>query len=234
MGGLEGLLDLLFPPKCPFCGKLVGKGEPVCLACRKDLPWLEGMSVRHPVELTAGCASALRYQDRVRKAVHDYKFNGRSARSRSFGPLIARAVEEQAWHIDLVSWPSLSPKRLRKRGYDQGELLAREVGKALALPVMRTLDKEERPAQSTVKGEAARRANLLGAYTAHHPEEFQGKVVLLVDDVLTTGATLSECAKTLLLAGAERVACATLARAEKGRQQAERGGKTSVFTSFPL
>ena len=122
MRGAEALLDLLFPPKCPFCGRLVGKGEAVCPECRRDLPWLEGMSVRHPVELTAGCASALRYQDKVRKAVHDYKFNGRSARSRSFGPLIARVVEEQAWHIDLVSWPSLSPKRLRNRGYDQGEL----------------------------------------------------------------------------------------------------------------
>lgn len=222
MRGAEALLDLLFPPKCPFCGRLVGKGEAVCPECRRDLPWLEGMSVRHPVELTAGCASALRYQDKVRKAVHDYKFNGRSARSRSFGPLIARVVEEQAWHIDLVSWPSLSPKRLRNRGYDQGELLAREVGKALALPVVRTLDKEERPAQSTIEGEAARRANLLGAYTAHEPEVLQGKSVLLVDDVLTTGATLSECARTLLLAGAERVACATLARAEKGGNRKEK------------
>ena len=102
MRGAEALLDLLFPPKCPFCGRLVGKGEAVCPECRRDLPWLEGMSVRYPVELTAGCASALRYQDKVRKAVHDYKFNGRSARSRSFGPLIARVVEEQAWHIDLA------------------------------------------------------------------------------------------------------------------------------------
>lgn len=214
----EMLLDLLFPPKCPFCGKLVGKGEGVCPDCRRDLPWLTGAAVRRPVELTGGCVSALRYQDKVRKAVHDFKFNGASGRSRAFGPLIAEKVAEQGWHIDLVSWPSLSKRRLRKRGYDQAGLLAREVGKVLSLPAVRTLDKEDRPAQSSVEGEAARRANLLGAYSACDEAAVRGKRVLLVDDVLTTGATLSECAKTLLLAGAEGVVCATLARAEKGRQ----------------
>ena len=91
--------------------------------------------------------------------------------------------------------------------------MAREVGKNLGLPVIRTLDKGERPAQSGLEGEAARRANLLGAYTAVTPEKYSGKTILLIDDVVTTGATLSECAKTLRLAGAGKVLCATLAKA---------------------
>ena len=77
----------------------------------------------------------------------------------------------------------------------------------------RTLHKEERPAQSGIQGEGERRANLLGAYTAVGAEGFQGKTVLLIDDVVTSGATLSECAKTLRTAGAKSVLCATLARA---------------------
>ncbi len=210
---LETLWDLLYPPKCPFCGRLLDKGELLCPACQRELPWLTGPAGERAVELTQGCVSALRYQDKVREAVHTYKFSGASARSRAFGSLIAQCVADHGCAAQLISWPSLSSKRLRQRGYDQAELLAREVGKALGLPVVKTLKKANRPAQSGIEGEAQRRANVLGAYTAVNTEEFSGKKILLVDDVLTTGATLSECAKILRLAGADSVFCATLARA---------------------
>lgn len=213
MSVLDRLMDLLFPPKCPFCGRLLERGELVCPDCQKELPWLSGAGAETKVELTAGCVSALRYQDKVRDAIHGYKFQGRSGRSGLFGLLIAQTVSDHGLTADLVSWPSLSPKRLRRRGYDQGELLARQVGKELGLPVIRTLDKADRPAQSGLEGEAQRRANLLGAYTALSPEQFRGRSVLLIDDVVTTGSTLSECAGTLRLAGAGKVLCATLAKA---------------------
>lgn len=215
MSSLDWLLDLLFPPKCPFCGKLLEKGVLLCPDCQRDLPWLVGGAAETKVELTKGCVSALRYEDKVRSAIHSYKFKGYSARSVPFGVLVAQAVRDHDLTADLVSWPSLSKKRLRQRGYDQAELLAREVGKRLGLPVFRTLDKADRPAQSGLEGEAARRANLLGAYTALAPERFAGKTILLIDDVVTTGATLAECAKTLRLAGAAEVVCATLAKAGK-------------------
>lgn len=212
---LEGVLDLLFPPKCPFCGALLEKGELWCPECQKELPWLTGTAREKKVELTDGCISVLRYENKVREAVHRYKFSGRQGYSRAFGALIAQAALDHGLTADLVSWPSLSKRRLRERGYDQGELLAREVGTRLDLPVLRTVNKSHRPAQSGVEDKDERKANLLGAYTAVGAENFQGKIVLLVDDVLTTGATLSECAKTLLLAGAGKVVCVTLSRAGK-------------------
>ncbi len=212
---LDWVLDLLFPPKCPFCGRLLEKGELLCPDCQRGLPWLEGRAGETEVELTAGCISALRYEDKVRSAIHGYKFDGRSARSVAFGALTAQAVGDHGITADLVSWPSLSKKRLRQRGYDQAELLAREVGRRLGLSVLRTVDKRERPAQSGIQGEAARRANLLGAYVPVEPGNFEGRIILLVDDVVTSGATLAECAKTLRLAGAERIFCATLAKAGK-------------------
>ncbi len=212
---LDWVLDLLFPPKCPFCGRLLEKGELLCPDCQRGLPWLEGRAGETEVELTAGCVSALRYEDKVRSAIHGYKFDGRSARSVAFGAMTAQAVGDHGITADLVSWPSLSKKRLRQRGYDQAELLAREVGRRLGLSVLRTVDKRERPAQSGIQGEAARRANLLGAYVPVEPGNFEGRIVLLVDDVVTSGATLAECAKTLRLAGAERIFCATLAKAGK-------------------
>lgn len=216
MPGFNALLDLLFPPKCPFCGALLGEEDLPCPACRRDLPWLRGPASERMVELTAGCVSALRYQDKVRQAIHGYKFGGLSARSQLFGSLIAQALRGRDVTGDLVTWPSLSPKRLRKRGYDQAQLLALRVGEELGLPVVRTLRKADRPAQSGISEEARRRANLLGAYTALSPENFKGKTVLLIDDVVTTGATLSECAKVLQLAGSGRICCATLARAGAG------------------
>lgn len=215
MGFCDRLLDLLFPPKCPFCGKLLEGEALLCPECQRDLPWLEGGQGETRVELTAGCVSALRYEDKVRCAIHGYKFSGRSGRSRAFGAFIAQAAADRGLAADLVTWPSLSRKRLRQRGYDQGELLAREVGKRLGLPVLRTLKKEDRPAQSGLQGEAERRANLLGAYTALARESVADKTVLLVDDVVTTGSTLSECARTLRMAGAKEVLCATLAKAGK-------------------
>lgn len=217
MSILDLILDLLFPPKCPFCGTVLEKDEILCKTCQRELPWLKESEQKSTVELTAGCVSALRYQESVRTAIHGYKFRGKRGRCRVFGKIVAQAVHDSDFvgEIDLISFPSVSKKRLRKRGYDQAELLARVVGRELNLPVIRTVNKAHRPAQSGLSDPAQRRANLLGAYTAVDPQKFAGKTLLLVDDVLTSGATLSECAKTLRLAGAERVFCATLARAGK-------------------
>lgn len=213
MPALDVFLDLLYPPKCPFCGALLEKGDLLCPDCQRDLPWLTGPAGEKRVELTGGCVSALRYEGKVRESIHGYKFGGKSARSRAFGAMISQAITDHELTADLVSWPSLSARRLRKRGYDQAELLAREVSKALDLPLVCTLEKTDRPAQSGIDDESARRANLLGAYTAVNVGNFTGKTVLLIDDIVTTGATLTECAKTLRLAGAKGVVCATLARA---------------------
>lgn len=212
---LKEILDLLYPPKCPFCGKLLEKGDLLCPECQSGLPWLSGAAAERKVELTEGCVSVVEYDERVKRGVHGFKFHGKPARGETFGLLIAQAVREKGLTAELVSWPPLSKRRFRRRGYDQAQLLAEKVGEELALPVVRTLEKKERPAQSGIRSGAARRANLIGAYTAVNTETFRGRRVLLVDDVLTTGATLAECAKTLRLAGAEAVACATLARAKE-------------------
>ena len=88
----ERLWDLLFPPKCPFCGRLLEKGTLLCPDCQRDLPWLAGTAAETQVELTEGCVSALRYQDKVRTAIHAYKFRGRSARSKPFGILLSQSL----------------------------------------------------------------------------------------------------------------------------------------------
>ncbi|MGE9970337.1 ComF family protein [Candidatus Pseudoscillospira sp. SGI.172] len=214
MPTIDFLWDLLFPPKCPFCGRILERsGDLLCPDCQRELPWLTGPEGEKAVDFTTGCVAPLRYQDRVRDAVCAYKFGGKSARSRALGALVAQCVSDHGGSADLISWPPLSRKRLRQRGYDQARLLAEEVGKALGLPVEATLTKREVPAQSGLTEEAERRANVRGAYAALDPERVRDKRVLLVDDVVTSGSTLSECACILRLAGASEVSCAVLARA---------------------
>lgn len=212
------LLDLVFPPKCPFCGKLLDNPRaPVCPACQPKLPWLTGPGSRRDVECSDGCWSPLAYRDRVPEAVRRYKFTRVRAYAAPFGLLMAQCMQDQPdIQADMVTWAPLSRARLRERGFDQAELLARTVGGHLALPVVRTLDKTRHTqAQSVLKQESARQANALGAYSLRPDLCLQGKRLILVDDVVTSGATLGECARLLRQAGAGKIWCLTLAQARE-------------------
>lgn len=212
------LLDLLYPPKCPFCQTLLQKGEAhLCARCQRDLPWLSGPEAEQGGEYFALCVSPLRYQGAVRDSFHRYKFGGVLCYAPFYGTLMAQCAQNHLdgrW--DLITWAPLSPKRRRKRGYDQAELLAQAMAKTLgtkALPLLRKTRHTD--AQSGKTGDSARRANVLGVYQVTDPTRIAGKRVLLVDDIVTTGSTLAECARALCTAGAAEVVCATLARARK-------------------
>lgn len=214
---IDALWDLLFPAKCPFCHRLLREEEKLlCARCQRELPWCPGPAGEQKVEFLDGCVSALWYRDGVRDGVHRFKFSGRSGYAGCFGLLMAQSVQD-AWgdvRFDGVTWAPLSKQRLRRRGYDQAGLLAREAAARLELPVVSTLQKvRHTAAQSGLDEDGSRRANVLGAYESLPGADVAGKVLLLCDDVVTTGATLSECARILRTAGAERVFAVTLARA---------------------
>ena len=219
----EALLDLLFPPKCPFCQRLLHDPlAPLCPNCQASLPWLTGRAGERRVDFTQGCWSPLAYQAQVREAVQRYKFAPAPAYGRPFGLLMAQCARDQGVEAELVTWAPLSKKRRRKRGFDQGELLARTVGECLALPVLPLLEKSRHTVpQSSLPDGAARRANALGAYSLLPGGRIEGGRVLLVDDVVTSGATLSECARLLCQGGAKQVLCLTLAQAGEGGDKLE-------------
>ncbi|MEA4934048.1 MAG: ComF family protein [Lawsonibacter sp.] len=211
-----GVLDLLFPPKCPFCQKILEDSRSIlCPACKSSLPWLTGRAAERKVDFSDGCFSPLAYRDRVPEAVHRYKFSGVQAYGIPFGGLLARCIQENLdERIDALTWAPLSRHRLRERGFDQAELLARAAGKELNRPVFPTLCKEKNTQpQSELEESSARRANALGAYALLPGADVRGKRLLLVDDVVTSGATLSECARVLRQSGAEKVWCAAVAQA---------------------
>lgn len=219
MRAFDLLLDLLFPPKCVFCGKLLRRGEEgFCAACQRDLPWCTGPAAEQKPEFLALCASPLWYQGAVRESFHRYKFQGAQGYARTYGGLMAQCVRDHLeGRYDLVTWVPLSPRRRRSRGYDQALLLARRTAEGLGAEVTSTLRKvRHTQAQSGLAGsDGVRRANVLGAYEAVDPSLVAGQRVLLIDDVVTTGSTLSECARVLRTAGAAEVVACTLARAKK-------------------
>ena len=218
-GPLEVLLDLIFPPKCVFCKKLLRKGETdLCSRCQEHLPWCVGPEAERTLEFVSLCASPLRYQDEVRESFHRYKFKGVRGYAKAYGRLMAQCVRDHlAGKYDLITWVPLSEQRRKARGYDQAMLLAEATALELGDVAAETLVKvRDTSAQSGLgKDDSARRANVLGAYRPTDPELIAGRRVLLMDDVVTTGSTLSECARTLRTAGAADVVCVTLARARK-------------------
>jgi len=162
------------------------------------------------------CISPLYYRGVVRRSILKFKFRGASGYASAYGKLLADCIRENPDVIyDIISWVPLSSRRERKRGYDQAMLLALATALSLDDVAAETLKKpHDVQAQSELGGAAERRANISGAYIAADPELVEGKCILLIDDIVTTGSTLDECAGVLLSAGASRVICAALARGE--------------------
>ncbi len=204
-------LDLLYPPRCTICRKLLREKETdFCAECRTKLSILEAPIKRG--EFFTQCYAVTAYSGDVAASLKRYKFQGMQQYAGAYGRLIAMQLLRMQAAFDILTWVPVSKKRRRKRGFDQSELLARTVANELGVSCVRTLEKvRDNPAQSLLEGAEQRRANVMNAYRSIEPEHFANRHVLLIDDIMTTGATLSECSRILLTAGAASVLCATVA-----------------------
>lgn len=211
---IRWLLNLLFPPRCILCHKIMDSSrEPVCDSCGRFVLMQEPQvrTGRH----FSRCIAPFAYQGMVRDSVRRYKFSGRKFYAKTYGLWLAVAISRDLGDFDLMTWVPVSRKRRRKRGYDQGALLCQETAANLGVEPVACLRKiRDNPAQSSLSGAEKRKRNVAGVYVAVDPERFYGKRILLVDDVTTTGATLEECSRTLRRSGADTVMCAALAVTE--------------------
>ena len=214
MGIISGLFDLLFPPRCAFCKRILKSGEKgMCVKCSDSISRTrEGGAQKG--EFFSVCVSPLYYEGKVRESILRFKFNDRTVYAKLYGRLIADCIRENLeGRYDIITWVPLSSKRKKKRGYDQAMLLAMAATLQLGDVAVELLNKHtDVPAQSSMGDASRRRANISGVYEVTDRELVRGKRVLLIDDIITTGSTLSECAKTLKLSGAQEVLCCTLAR----------------------
>ena len=211
---MEYFLNLLYPPKCPFCEKVLDRPG-TCPACDAAVPRTGAEHSLRKLDSGLLCAAPLWYEGMVRDALLRLKFNGRASSAVPLGAFAAEcAAEHFSGEFDVVTWTPVSRKRLKKRGYDQAELLARSICRRWDTRPVRLLWKiKDNPAQSGLESAAQRRENVQGVYKA--APEARGKRILLVDDICTTGSTLTACAQTLFDAGAACVFCICVASAGK-------------------
>lgn len=192
------------PPFCPTCGKpYVGiEAAPRCGACEgKDLPF-ERLWFAAP------------YEGILREALHKLKYERKKPVAIPLSHLLISFAKEYlpGFSFDWILPVPLSSNREWERGFNQSELFATSLSKALAIPLsVRNLIRlrDTRPQVDLPK--AKRFENIRGAFTVKHPSPYVGKSLLLIDDVVTTGATLSECARALREAGVKSVSALTLA-----------------------
>ncbi|MBP3634125.1 MAG: ComF family protein [Oscillospiraceae bacterium] len=213
---LRWLLDLLYPPKCMLCHRLLESSDQMtCGRCDGALPEQEGAG--RTVQFFEAFVTPFYYEGYIKDAIRRLKFRGMQTYAPQFARwMAARVRKELEGKYDLISWVPCSGRRKWTRGYDQSELLARALAKELGADCVPTLKKiRHTKKQSKMPSAGARKANVLGAYKAIDPKSVFGKRILLVDDVLTTGATMSECGKTLQLAGSGALVCTAAATRRK-------------------
>lgn len=214
---IRHLAEWLFPRKCILCRSFLSKEETdLCTKCRTDQP--EYPYGRKKVPHVADLTAVWRYSGEVRSSLQRYKFGNARHYAPAYGRLMAMRILRDLPQADIVTWVPVSARRLRVRGYDQVQLLAEAVSPELGIPAEKLLNKfRDNQANSGLKTAEERRANVLGVYRAVGQEHFRGKRVLLLDDIITTGATASECARVLLTAGAEEVIFAAVAAATSSK-----------------
>lgn len=228
---LTPLLDLLFPPRCIFCHGYPDSGQhgldicqscrdsfidpaECCLRCCYPLSGHESLcpACHDQVFSFRGTCALNVYEGNLKQAVHKYKYKGR----RHFAPTLGRLVATQ---VKRCNWPTLHeivpvplhPLRLKERGYDQAYLLAQVIGDDLGLPVRQVLVRTRPTPSQTRLGSINRWDNVKNAFAASPGLSVSGNI-LLVDDLLTTGATAHNAADALLSAGAVNVYLAVIGR----------------------
>lgn len=211
-------MELFFPPHCVFCGRIIAPGTKVCGTCAgiiSPVNALRCMNLPGSGE-NIPCAVLYFYEDQVRDSMIRFKFQGEKRNADYYAEQLAKLIRSrmQTFSFDLVTAVPISRERKKKRGYNQSELIARKIAGELGVPYEECLEKiYDNPEQHRLlRGERVK--NVLEVYRAGTAET-SGKKILLVDDIVTTGSTLSECTRILLNSGANTVVCAAVAQVSR-------------------
>ena len=224
---LRHLLDLILPVRCGGCGALGSLycdrcrqrtrrlREPLCRRCGAEAEFSKARcGCRHRLHALGRLRSAARYEGPLENAIHRFKYQGRRPLAAPLAQLLADRLAVDGSPAELVTWVPLHARRLRQRGYNQAELLSRELSKAFRLELAPGSLMRLRDTQPQVGLDRRRRwDNVAGAF-AWRGEPLLRRAVLLIDDVATTGATLEACALALRDAGAGAVTGLTVARVQ--------------------
>lgn len=222
-------LTLLFPEFCQACTKTLAVGEAlVCTHCRLKLPYtnvhlqppeLNPLALRFYGKLPVSHVLAYLYFNRAgrtQRLLHALKYRGVQAVGEQLGTWYGHTLREAGYNgaFDLIVPVPLHPRKRQQRGYNQADSFARGLAQALNLPWSNQILKRTRFTSSqTHKSRPERWENVADVFQVINPAKIQNKKILLVDDVITTGATLEACGLTLLRAGCDQISVCTIAAA---------------------
>ena len=205
------ILDGLFPPQCPFCGKVLYPEERICAICEKKCPIKRhSRFLRIRGERMQECRILYDYAS-VHQAIVRFKFRKHPESARSFGKLLAEEVRKANFSADCITFVPMDRGKKQMRGYNQAELLAKWVAKELNIPCLPLLEKIRQTRTQHELPARERSQNMKGAFVVK--ENLMGKHVLLCDDIITTGATIEACVEALEKACAEKILVIAIADA---------------------
>lgn len=226
------LIGMVYPPRCVLCGSSGFNGMDICVACYRDLPWIESACTQCAIPLAINGADAIKcghclkkspafdhsislfsYQNDAIKLIHQLKFNEKLTNARLLGSMLAAAIQKNSTALPNCVVPvPLYKKRLRQRGYNQSIELARPIHQALHIPISvgSVIRVRDTPSQTGLD-KKQRHKNILNAFQLTQPLNAQH--VAILDDVVTTSSTVNELARILKKAGVRRVDIWSIARA---------------------
>ncbi len=194
--------DLVFPPRCAGCGRI---DHYWCAGCQRDIEQMPLDPIVSPLPPLAAIASTGAHAGKLREAVQGLKYDNNRQLAEPLGERLATRLATLNWTVDMLVPVPLHTKRLAERGYNQAQVIAEFLAVRVDTPCIPEALRREKFTRSQVELNAAERvANLADAFQGS-PELLTGRTVLLIDDVYTTGATLSNCAQAAFAVGARAV-----------------------------
>ncbi len=226
MKSREILSRIFFPERCPLCGEVLKINEDFCLCCGSEEMRLSDLCCEHCGKENALCScgtefstplphitGAFAYDGLIKNMLLSFKFGGRRNLYRRFGDSLAErvAVSFAEADFDTVTFVPSSQESMKERGFNPAELIARRTAEKLFLPCEELLVKSRLTEKQHALRARERMSNIMGSVSPREGAEVRGRIILLCDDIKTTGATLHECSKILFDMGAEDVYCAAVA-----------------------
>ncbi len=207
------LLAILFPERCPYCGEVIKPLDVACEDCKEEMP------SDKLITQIAGIYEAFSpfpYDGKYKDAILKIKFGKRKQFAPQLAEIMAEKLKEykDVSHFDVITFVPLHKDTLKERGFNQSELLAKHLSENIGIPCEAVLKKikKNKPQHKLIAKE--RKKNVEGVFRCTDKKLVKGRKILLVDDIVTTGLTLSECIKILNEKGAEEIFCITFAKSQ--------------------
>lgn len=227
MGGVViDILGIFFPARCPMCGKPTGYGKDLIhKECREKLPYITGAKClkcgkgveNSEIEYCYDCTRTKHVYDKGRglynhngqtkKSLYDFKYKNKREYARAYGEELANNMKYEilSWNADVIMPVPLHKSKLRQRGYNQAELIAKELSRRVDIPMDNKLLKRSRRTKAQKElNDSDRKKNVKNAFIVDG-NIVKYKKVILVDDIYTTGSTIDSCARALKEKGVEKV-----------------------------